>query len=71
MKYDGLGHFVINFCLEMLEICLNEKGTNKLKHVDLVNYPVLAKLKLEDKLDISLLVLSIIKDYLKHFPNQK
>lgn len=70
MKYDGLGNFVIQFCLEMLEECLIGQAIIKYKYIDYTNFPVLAKLKIEDKLDISLLILAIIEDYLKHFPNQ-
>ena len=71
MKYDGLGNFIINFCLEMLDFSVNSQGENlQLKFVDFNNNPSVSKMKIEDKIDVSLLILSILEEYLKNFHNQ-
>ena len=72
MKYDGLGNYIINFCIEMLEICISNQSSKFLsKYVDFTNNKPLENLKIEDRLDISLLILALLENYLKHFPNQR
>lgn len=72
MKYDGLGNFVIHFCLEILEFFINDQDPKmRFKYIDInSNIPVF-KMKIEDNIDIALLILGVIENYLKHFPNQR
>ena len=72
MKYDGLGHFVIQFCLEILDFFLNDHDPKiKLKYFDFHTNSTLRKLNIEDNIDIALLILGIIENFIKHFPSQR